>query len=371
MTMHLDERNRELVTGLGLIAFVALALLGSEAAFRVARHIWHGISNHVEYEDMVRIDPQSGMLEYVPGVEFQRVRINSQGFRGPEIPVEKPPSTVRMAFLGSSTTLGFFLAEADSWPTRVGAALAGRYSGCHFEVINAGFPATRSVDALQQFRHKLARFAPDAVVMLLSGQREEAERRAIEQGLFDGEPHHRSWMARHFEFWANLERRALVRSRRHAGHDETGRVDLSDPALTEAFEQTLSELVGEVRVAGGRPVLLVPGSMLRADQDEETQMRAASSSLFLMPFMSIEGLLDSQRRFDAAIEEVAHETGSLLLRPFAGVPGDQIHFRDSSHLKPAGAHKVGAAVARGLVADPQFRDILAGDAGCIESHSER
>jgi lysophospholipase L1-like esterase len=86
---------------------------------------WHNIPNKVGYQ---RLWNDQGRAQF---------RINSLGFRGPEMPLEKPAGTFRVLFLGDSITIGGRLPEEDIFVTRVAGALA-RKDGLRYEVANGG-----------------------------------------------------------------------------------------------------------------------------------------------------------------------------------------------------------------------------------------
>jgi len=92
---------------------------------------------------------------------------NRFGFRGPEIALDKPPRTVRLAFLGASTTLGFPIYPL-SYPEYVGhwlnrwAERAGQ--DVRFEIINAGRAGISSTDIAAVARDEVIPLEPDLVL---------------------------------------------------------------------------------------------------------------------------------------------------------------------------------------------------------------
>ena len=84
----------------------------------------HHIPNSVGFE---RLWNDQGLAE---------VQINSFGFRGPEIQVEKPHGTVRILFIGDSITLGGRLHEKDVFVHRIQEKFNDL--GQNIEAINAG-----------------------------------------------------------------------------------------------------------------------------------------------------------------------------------------------------------------------------------------
>src|SRR5215831_21298984 len=86
-----------------VVVIVSFAAFGAaEMAIRVRQYIRFGTFTRIE--DTYKVDTKSGLRIPVPGSSTGGIRINSMGFRSPELVVPKPASTIRLAFLGSSTT---------------------------------------------------------------------------------------------------------------------------------------------------------------------------------------------------------------------------------------------------------------------------
>src|SRR5215471_5362125 len=100
---------------LGFAAIFATTFGLAEIAVRVRHRLKFGTFWGIE--DTYTIDPKSGLRIPIPGGHFGGIHINSLGFRGPEISIPKPRSTLRVAFLGSSTTFcGEVSSNENAWP---------------------------------------------------------------------------------------------------------------------------------------------------------------------------------------------------------------------------------------------------------------
>lgn len=110
------------------------------------------------------------MYDLLPNqrVKFQEVdvRTNSCGMRGADIPIEKSPSTFRVAFLGDSFTFGWGVEEDKSFPSVTGAILQQfAQEGTDVEVLNFGVPGYSTFQEVALFEEKGIDFRPDAVVL--------------------------------------------------------------------------------------------------------------------------------------------------------------------------------------------------------------
>ncbi len=111
------------------------------------------------------------------------IRINSAGFRGPEIALDKK-NRFRIFALGESQTFGPTLRDGEKpWPELL-QALFDRHAscGCPVEVVNAGTEAYTLEDNLERMRRDVLPLKPDLIVsthgmngLLALGLRQQAE----------------------------------------------------------------------------------------------------------------------------------------------------------------------------------------------------
>jgi hypothetical protein len=92
---------------------------------------------------------------------------NDYGFRGPTVPFARQPRTVRIAFIGASTTVGSHYFPY-SYPEFVGNWLnmwaASRKLGVTFEILNAGRESITSSDNVVIVRDEVLPLRPDLLV---------------------------------------------------------------------------------------------------------------------------------------------------------------------------------------------------------------
>ncbi len=90
---------------------------------------------------------------------------NSQGFRGKEIAVPKPPGQFRIAILGGSTTYGEFIADdADTFPAQLETILRDEFGYQQVEVINAGVPGYTSWESIGSLAFRILEHQPDLII---------------------------------------------------------------------------------------------------------------------------------------------------------------------------------------------------------------
>lgn len=103
--------------------------------------------------------------ELVPNVVSGNVKINSAGFRGPQIEMKKPQNTYRILMLGDSELFSFLLFEEEALPRQLEGLLNGKSHALKFEVINSGVEGYNTFQELALLKTKGLLYSPDLVVM--------------------------------------------------------------------------------------------------------------------------------------------------------------------------------------------------------------
>ncbi|GEM_PF-4104491 len=91
-----------------------------------------------------------------------QVRINSLGFRGPEV-APPSPGTVRVAVLGRSVAFGWGVAERQAWPFVMERLLAAK--GVSAQVVNLSVPAWTLGDIYVAAHRFLSRLRPKVLLL--------------------------------------------------------------------------------------------------------------------------------------------------------------------------------------------------------------
>jgi GDSL-like Lipase/Acylhydrolase family len=91
-------------------------------------------------------------------------RINANGLRGAEIPVDKPDGVDRVLILGDSYAFGFGVAENDTIAAQLQRTLAAKHPG--IQVLTLGAPGYQTGQQERLLRRDGLRFDPDVVVLV-------------------------------------------------------------------------------------------------------------------------------------------------------------------------------------------------------------
>jgi lysophospholipase L1-like esterase len=300
---------------------------------------------------------------------FGWVHVDREGFRGPEVAVEKAPGTVRIMAVGSSTTFDPAVSgDQATWPARLEVWL-NRLAPQHpVEVVNAGVPGYRVIDDVIRLEVELYRFRPD-VVILYEGHNDlfGALRRGREPPpAFSSTPDETPavspwthWLSRHSLLYGELVGRFKVLRFSAAGQRASGQTRASTPPADDVvvdsgaarFERDLTVFLSVARSLGVRVVVPELVDVSGVGTVEEPDSATHREWSYTMPFARVETVLRAYVRFNSVLRDVAACFGATWVPTTSfGLDGrawydagDPIHFNDR------GADRMAQRLAQGLL----------------------
>ena len=303
-------------------------------------------------EDSYQFDEEIQLRLPNPGFRNSRITINSLGFRGSEIPREKPSGTYRIAFLGGSTTYSTEVSsDRMTWPHLVLEALGEAHPACSLDHINAGVPGFTTRDSLKRFQFEVAALAPDLVFIyhatndLSRNSRDAAEAQGLASVALEA---NLSWLSEWSMLVYLVEKNLRILAVQQAAQDDSNKLKLDSDALAGAFRANLVALVRAAKESGAKVALVTFSVRLRADQTPEEQNAAAVTSLYYMPYMTPAGLIEGFAAYNEVIRQVAQQEATILVEAAEAIPGDARHFVDSVHFSDQGSSKMAAVVSAAL-----------------------
>jgi len=163
------------------LAGLAVLLLVGELALRAAGFVHpRGVDRKVVWsperdaqmragEGLYRFDPLC-LWSPRPGAEIpgsHGERINPDGFRGPQLPIERTPGVLRIAALGGQATLGVGMRWEDTYCARLVQILGEM--GVRCEILCAGAEEHSVVQGLERWRHVVRVWQPQLVICTYVG----------------------------------------------------------------------------------------------------------------------------------------------------------------------------------------------------------
>jgi lysophospholipase L1-like esterase len=92
-------------------------------------------------------------------------KINSLGFRGEEISLEKPSGVYRIVAIGGSTTFGVYLPYNETYPYFLQGKLREDLNTPAIEVVNAGLTGSTTAESLHRLFTQVLPIQPDMVII--------------------------------------------------------------------------------------------------------------------------------------------------------------------------------------------------------------
>lgn len=357
MSDGLSRRQKIIASVILFVLVIAIMVALAEGAVRLRHWMAHGQQGTVE--SLYHYDESSGLRVARAGYRTERVAINSLGFRGDEISDPKADGTIRIGFLGASTTFSAEVANPETWPERVVAKLRTRFPEHRFDYVNAGVPGYGVDSSIKAWVRRVKPLDPDVVVVYhaTNDLSSDSRNQAIAQGVQDSDDKAQSWLYERSMLWQLAVKNVVIRFRSR-GPDADGTLQFDAAAAAGQFAERIQRLVRDIGTDQRLVVMPTFAYRLRRDQSVEVAREGAVSALYYMPYMSIEALLDGYAAYNDRIRAVATTEGALLVDGELDVPGDAAHFHDSVHFTVAGNEWMAERVVNALVASERFQAML-------------
>jgi hypothetical protein len=303
------------------LAGVVLALCGAEAALRAAgfdhprgpdrRIVWSAERDRAlrRGDGLYRFDPvclwspRPGAL--IPWTTSER--INPDGFRGPQLPLEPRPGVLRIAALGGATTLGVGVRWEDTYCAMLVHLLTER--GVPAEVLCAGAEDHTSVQGLERWREQVRVWRPQVLICTLTGSMGLSQavqgRKDIERiADLRGNP--------------RTERAGSLRDDLRLLHLTSWLRDLASGVYwrerdAEFFDRRLAATVGELDWPGQRRVPYDEYVVALAEQIREAKAEGASVILISIPRSPTLPLLPVLDAYQKGTALVAEREGATFI----------------------------------------------------------
>ncbi|MCA9065477.1 MAG: SGNH/GDSL hydrolase family protein [Planctomycetaceae bacterium] len=274
------------------------------------------------------------------------VQVNSLGFRGPEIDLNKPKGTRRIAVLGGSSVFGYLVPTGKCSCRDLEAALMKQSdiqnAGIdRIEVINAGVPGFNLTQCIGRMENQVAPLKPDIVLLYLGWNDIPC---LITQGESDHTPPAPPVSERflaHSTLYGFLRYRLFPPPAPKFAPPQSAAAQIV-PAAADRFRSDLKAMIAIIRTAGAVPVIST--QVMAADD------RCVSLDRYLGDTpQQIEHNRQLGQWVANQLREAALQQGVHLIDTARLVPCDDQILGDAIHLTAHGHQLVAEAWADELV----------------------
>lgn len=316
-----------------------------------------------------RLEP----FQVVDNARGNQVRINKDGFRGPDYAYAKPPGTLRLEVFGGSCAFEYFSSSDEkTWPGALEKKLRERLQ-MPVEVINLALPGLDNFVGKINYLCNGRAFHPDVVIVYEAfndmGNRRFRDLETVPYRHMGSTSNRPLWMR--IARMTQIGRRGRVVYFTLAGRsmegayvktDEKKEPDLAKPVHPNAFAWFRKNLEDFALLTRSDDVLLVLGSQaFIADRKniKDPEIREALAYAPDRCGMTLELLVDTYERFIEIEKDVAEKNNAIFFDGYNAVPHDLKHIRDNVHFFDLGSEVLAEALAQRLLGDPRFQKLVA------------
>ncbi len=353
-------------------ALIGFSLFVGFVLIEVALRVYNPFQSRVKHDKIVL--PANETIER-PGQGFRdidetvRTTRNSIGFRGPELPDDD--DTLRVFFVGGSTTESAFTSDGKTWIDRVEELLGGHLRGFWFN--NAGLDGHSTFGHGALLDGAIAALEPDYVVFLIGtndvgNERPRAyDREQVASGLDLSSPKaviksivpHSEIMAIVLNAYRAQRARNMglahksvdVAALPPAGETVDARALLADHAdrLLPAYRERVGDLMARTRALGATPVLMTQPLVVGGGLDPRTGADLGTVEVDIYePGISGATAWALLESYNDVVRSLAEQEDVPLIDLGRLLPKDSTHFTDYIHFTNTGSAAVGDIVAAGL-----------------------
>jgi hypothetical protein len=337
------------------LGLVVLATM--EAGARLDDWVAHDapLATNYEFEQLFAFDGH--VVRGVPHAHYAKWRLNGLGLRGPE---PARGTTGGVLVYGASEVFGLYEDTGREFPRALEQALADAAGPGRHPVFNAGIPGMRIGSGTGYLKALAGELHPAVVVLYptpthyIGTSRPNCGRPTRAATPADTRPQSRLLQKAVDRAKAVLPAPAMTLARRASiAWTMRGQAPLAAiaPESLAALETDLACAVQAVRAIGATPLLVTHANRfgsVRRDDDA----RWLTGWRMQYPELEEGGFLDLERRANDVVAAVAARLQVPLADADASLSGEPANFADHAHFSNQGAARMGALLARAVLALP-------------------
>jgi len=352
------------VSRLGFAAVLVLVVGATgEVTARIEDYIRRDVpifSAPDRYRDLVLHDALG--IRGRPNGHFAHWRLNSFGFRGPEIARQPAAGCHRVLVLGASESFGLYESDGHEYPAQLQTQLRSAGAGC-YEVVNASLFGLTLPGITQLWENWAKQFGARTVIVYPTPAFYLNPNPPGPPGpppaTVDGPPW---WTPRLrgraedlIDFPAFIQRRRVAKDAAalEAEHDRSWFFETVPPERLAQYVHDLDTLVSAIRAAQASPVLVTHTTGFHRPPDDATQIDAMEAWRLHMRKPRAPVLLAFEDETRQATLALAQRRGVDVVDAAGAMNGHQEWFaEDLLHFGDSGAARLAALLTAHLTAVP-------------------
>lgn len=275
--------------------------------------------------------------------KFEKISINSMGYRGKEFTLAKGENVCRIVCLGGSATFCGNVFDEETWCQQLEDILNEKArKNPRVEVVNAGVPGYTTSESLINLNLRILDINPDIII--------------IYQSYNDFKPNRMPDFKSDYSHWrrsfGKVEKRPgkkwfvtpkaikIIRTRLFPKNDQGfKRYDTVGKSGLAAYKRNLENIVAVAKSRGIRVVLSSEASMLN-EETIQSNSQAFQRAMRYVVTLSKNGLLDAQKKYELIMKDISEKSDIQYVDNLETVPRDFDHFMDNIHLNKKGCRVV-------------------------------
>ena len=334
-----------------IVVAAILAFLTLEVSARVDDHYTHGAPLLGPYEISVIYEDDELGRRGKPNASYLKWKLNSLGFRGPEL----APGKLTVAVLGASETFGLYETEGKEYPRQLEALLRERF-GENVQVASIGFAGQSVGQALFRLDENIEAVDPALLVVYPSlaayinapaGEGEWRLGRQAPRPPFGGSriaQRTRELLKQALPPAVQTAMRAWQSERTYSKDEVWPRIPQEN---VDRFRTDINALIEQAN-AHGVEVALATHATLFGDSVEPDERLHLIDWRKFFPILAEDGFLDMERRLNDVLRETGQQHGLVVIDVANKIEPGAGNFVDFVHLNDKGAHEMASILAEGI-----------------------
>ena len=284
--------------------------------------------------------------------------INQLGFRGPEVSPKIGPNTIRLTFIGESTTY-CPLESIDSltWPAIVCRKLHERYPKLNFEYVNCSMPGNLLSDINRRGLYELRKVEHNVIIIMqgFNDLSTSSKKKAESMGLKFSNQKSKSLLEQHSELYCWVQKNfsiTLLQLKELAGKNQA-LVDIGD--ISKSYDHEFEYLVGATDSISSLKIIMTLSSKVHGLKNIFQKIRNGEVILYHFPFLGIKGFETGIAAYNNILRTYKDSNTYILENSLTG--NDNVYF-DALHYNSKGNTLIAELIVSQLTQLEQFKSLI-------------